>query len=113
MKGEEVTIRQNCYFDYMHVYDLAKIIDWFIEHIPNYNDYNICSGIRYSLFEIAEKVCYQMGNNKPIRLLSEGLNKEYTADNSRLLNEMKDMSFLPLDEGIAMQIEWEKEHFNI
>lgn len=113
IKIQEVTIRQNCYFDYMHVYDFAKIIDWFIDNTPKYKDYNICSGSRYSLLEIAQKVCYQMGNDKPVRLLSGGLNREYTADNSRLLNEMKNMKFISIDEGIAMQIKWEKEHFKL
>lgn len=108
LKNEPVTIRQDCWFDYMHVFDLARIVSWFIDNYPEYHDYNCCSGKRVLLSEIAEEVCEQMGNAQGIRLLTGGLNREYTADNSRLLNEMRKMEFIGLDKGIALQIEWQR-----
>lgn len=107
-QNEPVTIRQDCYFDYMHVSDLAKIICWFIDNKPMKNDYNISTGRRERLSDIAKIVCEKMGNTQPVRILAEGLNKEYTADNSRLLSEMGDFKFLSLDKGIDLQIESQK-----
>lgn len=106
LKNEPVTIRQDCWFDYMHVFDVAKVAEWFIDSEPMYHDYNCCSGKKVLLSEIAAEVCWQMGSVKGIRLLNKGLNREYTADNSRLLNEMQEMEFISLKKGIASQIEW-------
>lgn len=111
MRNEDITIKQNCYFDYMHIYDFAKVVSWFIENNPKYHDYNICSGKRITLKQIAEKVKEQMNSLKSVILLNEGYNKEYTASNKRLTNEMLDIdSWISIDEGISMQIQWEKEN---
>lgn len=112
INGKEVTIRQNCYFDYFHVFDMAEIFSYFIDNTPLYHDYNICSGKKITLEAIAEEVIRQMGGNNTVRILNEGLNKEYTADNSRLLAEMKGYEFIPIEKGIAMQIICEKEYWN-
>lgn len=112
LKNEEVTIRQNCYFDYLHVYDFGKILAWFIDNTPYYKDYNICRGEKYSLLEIASEVCSQTGNLKSVKILADGYNKEYTASNDRLVSEIKKIDFISLKEGISMQIKWEREHFN-
>lgn len=33
------------------------------------------------------------------------MNKEYTGDNSRLLNELHEFEFIPINKGIELQIE--------
>ncbi len=111
LKKEPITIRQDCWFDYLHVYDFAKIIKYFIVNTPQYHDYNICSGKKIKLSQIAEKVIGQMHSESEIVLLNPGMNKEYTADNSRLLKEFTFNSEITLDEGIALQIEWEKKEY--
>jgi GDP-L-fucose synthase len=111
MRNVEVTIRQDCCFDYVHVYDLANLLIWFLGHSPRRHDYNICSGKKYLLSEIAENVIGQMGSNKGIRFLNEGLNLEYTACNARLLEEAGAYDFISIDEGIKIQIAWERENW--
>lgn len=109
LNNEPITIRQNCYFDYIHVYDLVPIIEFAIENHLKYHDYNVASGKKYSLKEIAEKVKAAMGSSQPIIMLAEGWNKEYTADISRLATESGlTPHFITLDEGIKMQIDYEK-----
>ena len=103
-----ITIRQDCRFDYMHVFDLAKILDYFIEHEPKYKDYNLSSGETYLLSEIANIVKDEMKSELDIKILSSGLNNEYTASNERLINECK-IDFIKLREGIRKQIVSEKE----
>ncbi len=108
--GRDITIRQDCRFDYLHVYDLAKIIDYFIHNEPQYRDYNIASGSSALLSEIAQMVLDIMGSESKIELLSPGLNKEYTASVDRLESETGLPSqFISLREGIEMQVEFEKE----
>lgn len=109
LKKENITIRQNCYFDYLHVMDLAKIIEYFIYNMPKHTSYNVCTGVRKSLYEIAEEVKRQMGTDNKIILLKDGFNKEYTASNKRLKKELGDYEFISIEDGITAQINYEKE----
>lgn len=109
MNSQNITIRQNCYFDYMHVYDLGYILIKLIKKYPTENDYNVCSGKRVSLIEIANIVKAQMKSDCKIQLFSEGMNKEYTGSNKKLLNEIGDYKFISLEKGIEMQIESERK----
>lgn len=109
LKNETITIRQNCYFDYLQVFDLAKAIQCIVENKPKYHDYNVCSGKAISLKEIAEKICEHMNCSKEIVLLKEGFNKEYTADNSLFVKEFgEEFQITSIDDGIEIQIEHEK-----
>lgn len=108
LENKVITIRQECRFDYLHVSDLAKILEYFIQATPKYHDYNISSGKSYLLSEIADMVRSEMKSDMEIKILSPGLNKEYTASNKRLLDEFK-IDFLDLREGIKIQIASEKE----
>lgn len=106
---KDITIRQNCYFDYMQVFDLARAIECIVEGSPKYHDYNVCSGISISLREIAEKIREHMGLSNKIVVFQNGLNREYTASNRRFMEEFGDkVSFMTLDDGIDIQIEHEK-----
>ena len=107
MNHEDITIRQDCYFDYIHVFDLRYIFSYFIENEPLYRAYNVCSSKRVLLSEIAEIVKKEMNSSSNIVILNEGLNNEYTGSNQRLLDEMKGYEFISLEEGIKMQIESE------
>ncbi len=110
LENRPVTIRQNCMFDYMYVEDLAYIASaLFQKECLAFHDYNVCSGKRISLLEIAEIIKKQMNNPYPIEIAKDGWNKEYTADNSRLLKEIGGFCFTPIEEGIARQIKWQKE----
>ena len=109
MNNQNITIRQNCYFDYMHVYDLGKILVHLIKKYPCGNDYNVCSGTRISLYEIAQIVKEKMQSNCEIELLSDGMNKEYTGSNAKLIQELGSYEFIPLEMGIEMQIKNERE----
>lgn len=112
LENRAITIRQNCIFDYMYVEDLAYIACKLIEKERlAFHDYNVCSGKRISLLEIAETVKKQMNNPYPIEIAKDGWNKEYTGDNSRLLKEIPDFLFTPIEEGITRQIKWQKEAY--
>lgn len=109
-RQQPITIRQNVYFDYMHVSDLVPVLRWFIDRNQLFKDYNICTGERMDLLSIATITKKLSGSSMPITVLKDGFNNEYTADNSRLLAEMGSMTFLPIRAGIARQIAWQREH---
>ena len=107
--NQDITIRQNCYFDYMQVQDLGKILVHFINNGAGYRSYNVCSGVSLTLLEIAKEVRKQMKVNNKIIVFKEGYNKEYTGSNKRLLEELGDYKFININEGIKIQIESELE----
>lgn len=109
LRGDPITIRQDCRFDYLHVYDLARVISSAVDNELAFHDYNVASGKRLTLSEIASAVMHLMNVDRPIRFLRDGLGKEYTANVDRLACELGVFQSIGLQEGLAMQIEYETE----
>ena len=106
-----LTVRQNCMFDYMFVEDLSPIVEWFLEHEPKYHDYNVCTGQAVDLVSIAKIVHKVSGKNLPIIVGKEGWNLSYTADNSRLAEEMRSsLKLRPLSESISQLYQYYVEN---
>lgn len=106
-----LTIRRDCIFDYLYIDDLYDVICWFIENKPAYHDYNICSGKKILLSDIAEKVNTISGKGLPVLIKSEGFNLEYTGDNSRLKSEMTDFQVEKIEESIRKLYHWYDLHW--
>lgn len=102
IKNLPITIRQNVYFDYLYIDDFCNLVKWFIDNKPSYHTYNMCSGKRIDLLSIAEKVKSISGKDIPIYVCKEGLAKEYTADNQRLLLETSNTILIDIDLGIQL-----------
>lgn len=100
-------IRQDCYFDYMYVEDLQSIIEWFIEHKPQFQDYNVCSARPIKLSELIEYVTKEIGQVE-VHYQLEAMGKAYTGDNSRLKKEINPFHLTSLEEGIRRQIAWQR-----
>ena len=109
LEGRAITIRQDCMFDYMYVGDLGPVFAAFVEGSPRFHDYNVCTGERISLSEVARIVARQMGNDRPLEIAAPGWNREYTASNARLMAEFPDLEYTSLEDGIARQFAWQKE----
>ena len=107
LAGLDITIRQDCYFDYLHVSDLARIICWAALGEPAHADYNVASGRRVLLSQIAALVVGEMQAENPVILLSDGLNREYTASIGRLRVEYQE-PFMSLEDGVRAQIAYEE-----
>lgn len=105
MENRPITIRQDCYFDYLYVDDYIKCLMYFIDKTPNFHDYNVSSGKRIRLSSIAEIVRKEMRSPYPIEILSKGMNLEYTSNNERIVKETGIKEFLPLEKGIKKLIE--------
>lgn len=107
VREKPITIRQDCRFDYIHVYDLAEMMRWMITNDMRYHMYNASGGASHLLSELACKVRQQMKVNVPITILSGGLNKEYTANGERFVKESGISPTISIEEGIKIQIEWQ------
>lgn len=95
-----LTVRRDCYFDFLYIEDLPAIIRWFIENEPAHHDYNIAHGVQYKLTELAAMVREVSGKDLPITLLSEERNVDYSADNSRLRAEIPGLRITPMEEAL-------------
>lgn len=104
--NQPITISQNVYFDFMDINDFVKIVKWFIDNKPQHSVYNICTANAYDFKTIAEKVLKIAGKELDIVIKTRGLRKEYSGDNSLLLNELKDFKFKPIDESIKELYDW-------
>ena len=106
IKHLPITIRRNVFFDYLYIDDFCRIIKHFIDNDPKYHTYNITSGKRVDLVSIAELVKKVSGENVPIYVCTEGLANEYTADNSRMLNEIGDFGFTDMERAVASLLDY-------
>lgn len=97
-----LTVRRDCYFDFLYIDDLARIVAWFVEHTPRWHDYNICSGEDFLLTELAQKVRAVSKKDLSIELLSQERNLDYSASNQRLLAEYDGPPLLQMDNALEM-----------
>ncbi len=95
-----LTVRKECYFDFLYIEDLADIVRWFLENEPRHHDYNVCNGKEYLLTELAGKVLKRSGKELPVHLLSEERNLDYSASNERLRAEIPNLRITEIDQAI-------------
>lgn len=95
-----LSIRQDCLFDFMYIDDLKSVVEWILENKPLYHEYNICTGRREKLSDIAKVIQTVAEKDLEIKFLSEGMNKEYTGSNERILKEFNNFKTRSLEEGI-------------
>lgn len=101
-----ISIKQNIFFDYMHIDDLVKITEWFIEHGPCEKVFNVCTGKTRSLLTLAKKILAVSGKTLDICIFKKGLGKEYSGNNFNLLEEIGNYQFRELDNSIKELYLW-------
>ena len=105
-----VEINQNAVFDFIYIEDLCKIIEYFIENKARYKFYNIGSEKHYNLLGIVEKIKKISGKDFEIKIKNPGMNKEYTCNNSKLREELKDFRFTEIETSIKELYDWYLEN---
>ncbi len=110
---KEYLLYQHVNFDYLYIDDLCEIVNWFIMNEPMYKSYNVCTGKSLDLYDIAKKIKFIMNKNLPIIVQSKGWKKEYSGDNSRLINELGKYNFIDMDVAIEKLVRWYENHRDI
>ena len=93
MLGMDITINRNVVFDYLYVDDFCTVLDKILEkalsgqRIPG-KIFNVTPTGSVTLETLAGIVRDVSGRSPGIRILNEGLNPEYTGDNSVLLENL-------------------------
>jgi len=104
--GLPIRINQNVFFDFTHIDDLSRIVKWFIENKPGNNVYNVCTGRVIDFKSIAEKIIEISGKKLKVVIKNEGLGKEYSGDNSLLLEELSGFEFTMPEDAIKDLYRW-------
>ena len=98
--GVPINIIKNVYFDYLYVDDCIKAVIGFLENTPKSKILNLASGIRIDLYTLANYI-NECGKNKvEINIINDGLNKEYTASNAKLIEETGGITITPHKEAV-------------
>lgn len=108
-----LSVRKDCFFDFLYIDDLVNIVNWFIWNKPIHHDYNTCHGKPYSLLQLAQIVNEISGKGLDINLLSDERNLDYTASNQRLINEIVNVSITPMENAIQLLYDYYKRNKNL
>ena len=92
-----ITIRQNVRFSWLPVDDFLPVLDYFLTHTPKKHIYNITPSSTIDLVSIAHLINSHADFKSEICVVNEGLNLEYSGNNARLIEEIGDVSFTPMD----------------
>lgn len=113
LKGLDITIEQNVYFDYLWVDDLCGIMEWFIENLPEHRHYNVCRGDKTDLYSLGCLVRDVLEVNCDIIIKQPGWKPEYSGDNARLLREMGSFPFKDIRDAVMELCGYYKEHVDL
>lgn len=113
LKGKDITIQKNVYFDYLWVDDLCDIMQWFIENTPIHKHYNVCRGSKIDLFSLACIVRETLNIDCNIIVQEPGWKPEYTGNNRRLIEEIGDYQFMGFIESISELCKFYKSNIDM
>ncbi|MBU2703211.1 GDP-L-fucose synthase [Sporomusaceae bacterium BoRhaA] len=88
-----ITINQNVVFDYLYIGDFVKLVKYMIGNKPKEKHYNITPTQSIDLVTIAEIINEISDFKSKIIVLYEGMNREYSGDNNKLLSEVGNFQF--------------------
>lgn len=99
IKNEPVILNQNVRFHFIWIEDFCKIIKHFIEHPTKEKFLNVAPTESIEIIDLAKLAGVE------VIVKNSGMNKEYTADNSKLINELKTFKFTDYKSGISTMLE--------
>ena len=97
-----IKLNQNVVFDFIWIDDFCKIVEYFIENPSKEKFINVAPTESVQIVDLANIVNDFSDFKSEIIIKNEGLNKEYTGDNKRLLNEIKNFKFTSYEEGMKI-----------
>jgi len=110
---KNIILNKNGSFDYMYINDFSKIVEMFINKDPEYSTYNTCAGEVIEFLTIVKIINEIDGRNKPIEVKQEGINPEYSGDNSKFVDEFGPMNLTSPKISIKELYNWYKDHSNL
>lgn len=102
----DISMNRNMFFDYLYVDDFSRIVEMFINKDPLERSYNICNGTPVDFLTFAQLIKETDARDKEIIIKQDGLNPEYSGDNSLFLTEFGDFEFTSHEQAIKELYLW-------
>lgn len=100
LNNRPITLNQNVVFDFIWIDDFCRIVEYFIKNPTNEKFINVSPSESIQIVDIANIVNDFSDFKSEIIIKNKGLNKEYTANNSRLLSQIGQFKFTSYSNGI-------------
>jgi GDP-L-fucose synthase len=111
--GLPIHVHQNSLMDFLYADDLAQIVSWFIDNQPVNQVYNVCRGKAYEFIDLAERVQAMANVNVDLVVNHSDINKRYSGNNTRLLQELPDFHFTSFDDSLRNMLVWYQNNKDI
>lgn len=99
IKNEPVVLNQNVRFCFIWIEDLCKIVEYFIENPTKEKFINVTPNESIEIADMAKLI------GAEVSLKNEGLNNEYTGDNTLLKSKIGDFEFYSYKTGLLNMYE--------
>lgn len=107
-----IVLNQNVRFNFIYIDDFCQIVKYFIQHTSNEKFINISPTDSIEIIELA-KIINEISNyHSDIIVKNSGLNKEYTANNSRLIDIIGNFEFTSYKDGLNTLYNIMKDNIN-
>ena len=106
IKGIPLSLRRNCVFDYLWIFDFCRMLEKFIHAEPEFHTYNAVSGSPVELYSLAEIVRKISGKDLDIIVCRDGYANEYTASNGRILQLLEGFQYTKIEDSVRMLYQW-------
>lgn len=110
--GAPFLVNQDVIFDYLYVKDFIRIVEYFIKHTPKYRSYNIGTGKAVHILSLAKQISSMFPSKLALNVAKTGLNKEYTCDTKRLMDELGKFTFTGMEKSLWQMYDWYSERKN-
>lgn len=98
--GLPIVINRNVKFDYLWIGDFCAVVERFLGKKPLHTHYNITPAESTDLLSLAKIINTVGEKESEIKVLTPGMNTEYTGSNLRMLKEQRDFNFTSYENGI-------------
>ena len=102
LKKEPVILNQNVKFSFIWIDDFCKIVEYFINNRTEEKFLNIAGSESIEIVDLAKIVNNFSDYKSEIIVKKDGLNNEYTADNSKLMKELNEFEFTSYEKGLKI-----------
>jgi nucleoside-diphosphate-sugar epimerase len=105
-----VRIVQDVYFDWLYIDDLMYIVHHFIKNDSKERIYNVTTGKTTDLIGITNIINKYSEFKSEVILEHNGLNREYSGDNSKLIYKIGNYEFTSIDNAIQKLMHYYKKN---
>ena len=109
---EPIVLNQNVKFDFLYIDDFCKVIEYFVNNPTEEKFINAAPTESIEILDLAKIVNNFSDYKSEIIVKKTGLNREYTADNKKLLSIIKDFTFTSYQDGMKKFYMEKRRRFN-